>query len=287
MPDLNTFQQYLEYEKNVIKDTGDILSLGFSSMNDPLGYSGLPNDTLLYCLSKAGTGKSYLVTNLIIKMMEQNRKSVFLSYEMSYKKILDRILQLVFERHFSDIPELIRNNADMVRMRLQEKKFFDLVKIYTRPSDINGIDEIMVKEKADIYFLDHLHLVRTEHNGIYEKTTAISNGLRDLKSKHSARIFALVQLRRESYVKGQERIEAGADLPGIESGRGSGDLEADCDYALGLARPEVSINCKEAHKGQIHGRYIKRRDSSRGESKVFVLHFNRVTSALREEWHSK
>jgi replicative DNA helicase len=285
---LSPHEQYLEqYEKVILKDTGDVLSLGLPSLDEPLGYHGLPLDTLFYIYAKSGVGKSYVITNLICKLMEQNRKSVFFSFEMSYRKIMDRILQLLFEKHFSEIPELVKQNSDFVRMRLQEKGFFDLVKIYNRPMSIDEMDKVLAEQKADIYFVDHLHLVKTQYAGVYEKTTHISNGLRDLKSKYNTRIMCLVQLRREGYVKGAEKIEAGAMLPTLEMGRGSGDIEADADVVLGLCRPEVSVNCKEAHKAQLHGLYLKRRDSSRYEPKIIVLHFNRVTSALREEWHAK
>jgi replicative DNA helicase len=285
---LSPHEQYLEqYEKVMLKDTGDVLSLGFPSLDSPLGYSGLPLDTLFYIYAKSGVGKTYVITNLIVKLMEQRRKVVFFSFEMAYRKVMDRLLQLLFEKHFSEIPELVRQNSDMVRMRLQEKGFFDLVKIYNRPMTIDEIDGVIAEQKADIYFVDHLHLVKSPYAGVYEKTTHISNGLRDLKSKHNTRIMCLVQLRREGYVKGQEKVEAGAMLPTLEMGRGSGDIEADADAVLGLSRPEVSVNCKESHKSQLHGLYLKRRDSSKHEPRIIVLHFNRVTSALREEWQTK
>jgi len=278
----NTSDQYSRYLM-YSREEKDTISTGWRDIDGQIAYSGLMEDMLFYLLAKSSVGKTYFVCNWIRRMLgePEYKKILFFSLEMSFNNIMDRFLQGLLAKNLTHVREYVKDKDNASVDVLEKLGFFKRVCIYDGRYNLQQIDRIIGHERPTVIFIDHLHRIKTAEKSIFDKTTALSGALVDFKKKYSTRIICMVQLKREGT---PDKAMAGTRIPVIEDGKGSGAIEEDGDFILGLARPDISANVTETNKQKIHGRFIKNRFPAGGYSGIIVWKYDPATSILSEEY---
>jgi len=168
---------------------------------DDILNGGFKKGQLVVMGGETGKGKTSMLVNLTYRFAEQNKKSLWLSYEMPYEDLFEK-----FNWTELPLPEFY------LPRRIQDK---DMVWLRKR------VIESVVKYKADILFIDHLHSLLPF--ACQDEQREIANRVRLLKAlalELNIVIFMAVHTRRaledivptEKDLKGSTTIGDEADI---------------------------------------------------------------------------
>ena len=127
-------------------------------------------------------------------------------------------------------------------------------------------------------YLDHLHLIRTKYNNIFEHTTHCMKGIHYMKKQFKTRFVVLVQVSRD-----KEEKHSGSKPAYIESGKGSGAIEEYADMVLGLGRPDIDPNVEGGRTNIIEAIPRKCRFPSQEMWQAIQWRYDRKTGRLIEK----
>lgn len=191
---------------------------GFSILDMNLNIS---EHDLVILAGSTGGGKTTFALNLLNKMSKKY-PCYYFNMEMGknilYKRLvaIETGIELKYLNNFSTLnleqKTKIKNALDSI----EERKIV-LINKSQNISDIKKQVANIKNDKHTIIFLDHIGLIKSSGNSLYEKMTNVAKELRSICLDYNCTIIGLCQLSRES--------QKNNDEPKLQDLRDSGEIE--------------------------------------------------------------
>ena len=195
--------------------------------------------------ARPSIGKTAVSINLALQLAEQGIRTMFITLEVSY----DKLLELMACRLDHLKKSLVHNSASQnTRSRLSDsfEKLHGLpIEMHSNCSDVSQIITIIEdaitrdRDPVKAVFVDYAQIIRVRQKTLndLQRLNIISEAFRAVKSDHEIALFLAAQLNRKATESKAPRLE---DL------KGSGDFEQDADTVLLLDRPNKELAEREA-----------------------------------------
>ena len=272
---------YFDYLDNYDKTACSMVKTYYHSIDTLIG--GFQGGELIILAGATSMGKTAVAVNFIIKMLEHGKKCLFVEYEMTQAELLQRLIANKLSINHENIRNRTQSDEEMLKFVNygESEQFKNLNKNLTipatAPKNISQLESYVKKSDADIVFIDHLGLIKSDLKGTrYEQITDISRRLKLLAMDINKPIIALCQLSRT--VKDNRD-----NKPTLSNLRDSGAIEQDANTILFVYRPAYyDFN---ADKTALEIICAKSR-STGGAGKIAQLKFNgqyqRITDPMGE-----
>lgn len=225
------------------------IGTGLSSLDSRLRFRGWRPGQLVYVGARTSRGKSALLVQFAEAAAAASHRALVFSLEMTPEEVGAR--RLIAEAGVGLRSLYAWSQAERDRTI---EKLTKVAHILKRPFDfaspsvrtLGAIRAECIRAKAQgglgLVVVDYLGLVRQHANrddrSLYERTTAVSQGLKLLAIDLEVPVLAAVQLNREA-TGGRDRRER-APRPTLATFRDSGAIEQDCDIALLIHQDQTS-----------------------------------------------
>jgi len=196
--------------------------------------------------ARPSLGKSAYALYLALNFAQQNKRTLFVSLEMSKEEVIDRIiarLSKVEYRKISRKEDLSQSDFDAIQSAM--KKLEDLpLDIYDKGQmnvdHLYNYSKLMKKENnIDVVMVDYLQLLESGQNkrSDNENVSYISRKLKLIAQELDVPVIALSQLSRapEQHQGGKKSVRE----PQLSDLRSSGSLEQDANYVVMLHSEDV------------------------------------------------
>ena len=224
--------------ESIFEEKPPVLQTGFRDLDTIL--SGVENSSLITIGARPAMGKTSFATNIMLNLLEQNKKCLFFSLEMSEEQAIKRLLGQIGE-----VDSMLLRNLDGILRRKQsvEKIAEALNKIskydLTIIDDVHNADEIkeqIEQIKPEFVFIDYLQLIDVPSKK--PRSESFEKVMRDLKKiakDNNCIIFMTSQLSRA--------IESRCDKrPLLSDLRESGAIENISDVVMFIYRENYYTN---------------------------------------------
>lgn len=211
---------YITYEEMIksLSDERKGLKLGYSELDKNLNVS--QNDLIILAGSTGG-GKTAFALNLL-NNLSTNYQCVYFNMEMSKSILFKRLCSIktgITMQELNKFSQLEPYKMARVSNALNE---IDSKKILLMNGSITTkeIKKNILNIKTDkhiVIFLDHIGLIKSSGNSLYEKMTNIAKELRTICLDCNCTIIGLCQLSRES--------QKNNNVPKLQDLRDSGEIE--------------------------------------------------------------
>lgn len=230
------FDVAIQYINDYDRKSDNIVKTNYPKIDELIG--GFQGGNYIILAGATGMGKTAMAINLIMNIIKQKKKVLFISLEMTPGEILSRIIS----RELKIPSESIRNhtlseqNLNKYVAYIDSKDFKELQENITIPAtndlSISKIEEIVRKSKAHVVFVDYLGLVKADNirSSSYEQVSDISRRLKLLAMETDKPIVCLHQLNRANADRKDKR-------PLLSDLRDSGKIEQDADFITFVYRP--------------------------------------------------
>lgn len=203
---------------NTLEEKNSQIKLGFSDLDKALYIS--QNDFVILA-GGTGTGKTTFALNLLSNLSKEYQ-CVYFNMEMSKKTLYKRLSAIetcININKFNDIRTLETREEKFLYQKICEIEERKIILI-NNSQNIDNIEKIISNIKDDrkiVVILDHIGLINSQGNSLYEKMTNVAKKIRGLCLDYNCTIFGLCQLSRES--QKDERV------PKLQDLRDSGEIE--------------------------------------------------------------
>lgn len=203
---------------NALEEECTQIKLGFGDLDKSLYIS--ENDFVVLA-GGTGTGKTTFALNLLSNLSKEYQ-CVYFNMEMSKKTLYKRLCSIetgIDIAKFNDMKTFEPKELSFLYTkldRIEERKII----LINNSQSIDSIEKTISRINTDkkiIVILDHIGLINSEGNGLYEKMTNIAKRIRSLCLDYNCTIFGLCQLSRESQKEERE--------PKLQDLRDSGEIE--------------------------------------------------------------
>ena len=203
---------------NTLEEENSQVKLGFSDLDKALYIS--QNDFVILA-GGTGTGKTTFALNLLSNLSKEYQ-CVYFNMEMSKKTLYKRLSAIetgININKFNDIRTLETKELKFLYQKISEIEERKIILI-NNSQNIDNIEKIISNIKDDrkiVVILDHIGLINSQGNSLYEKMTNVAKKIRGLCLDYNCTIFGLCQLSRESQKDERE--------PKLQDLRDSGEIE--------------------------------------------------------------
>lgn len=215
------------------------ISSGFKDLDNLLG--GFQKSDLIILAARPSVGKTSLALDFLRTAgLDDKKKTVFFSLEMSNTQIVDRLLGMQAGIPFWDIRTGKMNDDKFVKLADSMGELAD-ASIFIDDKPGQSILEIRTKARRlaleeggiDLIIVDYLQLMHGTHrdNRVLE-VQEISQGLKNLARELETPVIALSQLSRAIEQRNTRR-------PQLSDLRESGSIEQDADVVMFIDREET------------------------------------------------
>ena len=224
--------------ESIFEEKPPVLQTGFRDLDTIL--SGVENSSLITIGARPAMGKTSFATNIMLNLLEQNKKCLFFSLEMSEEQAIKRLLGQIGE-----VDSMLLRNPDGILRRKQsvEKIAEALNKIskydLTIIDDVHNADEIkeqIEQIKPEFVFIDYLQLIDVPSKK--PRSESFEKVMRDLKKiakDNNCIIFMTSQLSRALESRCDKR-------PLLSDLRESGAIENISDVVMFIYREDYYTN---------------------------------------------
>lgn len=269
-------EQYAEAAKNGKSILGD--TTGFLRLDEMT--QGFREHHLWLIGGYTSVGKTYFALNLVRWLLEQDKRIVFYSLEMSKVDIISRLMAILTEMP----PQYILRGL----MTADEKFRYDIAKSFlaqcklTIYSDMHNLDELKfsmieesMKEPVGVYFLDYVQLV-TRTGDEYKDMRAAATELQALMGQLKSPLVMLSQLSNEA-VKSPKSLVSGF--------KGAGNLAQAADYGIELwpGEKDMDVFNENKSKGIPVRVKLNLKKNRQGRTGVVDMKFSSYTGVFEEE----
>lgn len=187
-----------------------VIPTGIMKFDDNI-EGGFHKKTLNLFMAKSGSGKSLIMCSLGTSFIQQNKKVLYITLEMSEQKIMDRLIANIFNIDTRDIKNLSKENFDKLYDAMIKKIKSD-IKIVQYPARTmsankirNLLKELKIKKKfePDIIVLDYLQLCATNNVNrnvsTPEQLKIITEEVRAVAIEYDLPIVSAIQTNREGF----------------------------------------------------------------------------------------
>ena len=262
---------YITYQDmlNSLTDERKGLKLGFSELDKNLNLS--QNDLIILAGSTGG-GKTAFALNLL-NNLSTNYQCVYFNMEMSKNILFKRLcamktgITMQELNNFSKLEPIKKAMVSNALCDIEEKKIL-LMNGSITPKDIRKNILNVKTDKHIVIFLDHIGLIKSSGNSLYEKMTNVAKELRTICLDCNCTIIGLCQLSRES--------QKNNDIPKLQDLRDSGEIEQSARKVLLLHDKDKEIPDR-VHKVDV---IVAKNDDGSRVVKEFL--FDRYTQRFSE-----
>ena len=204
---------------NTLEEENSQVKLGFSDLDKALYIS--QNDFVILA-GGTGTGKTTFALNLLSNLSKEYQ-CVYFNMEMSKKTLYKRLSAIEtginINKDDLDVKTLETKEVKFLYQKISEIEERKIILI-NNSQNIDNIEKIISNIKDDrkiVVILDHIGLINSQGNSLYEKMTNVAKKIRGLCLDYNCTIFGLCQLSRESQKDERE--------PKLQDLRDSGEIE--------------------------------------------------------------
>lgn len=203
---------------STLEEENSQVKLGFSDLDKALYIS--QNDFVILA-GGTGTGKTTFALNLLSNLSKEYQ-CVYFNMEMSKKTLYKRLSAIetgININKFNNIKTLEVKEMKFLYQKISEIEERKIILI-NNSQNIDNIEKIISNIKDNrkiIIILDHIGLINSQGNSLYEKMTNVAKKIRGLCLDYNCTIFGLCQLSRESQKDERE--------PKLQDLRDSGEIE--------------------------------------------------------------
>lgn len=202
----NVYLNASDLRKCLEQDNTSIKCLGFPTLESLLK---LKEHDFIVIGASTGSGKTALTLNLISEL-SKHYPCLYFNMEMSEDDIGKRLIAIesgvrldIIENHKHIKNADTKKKIDEAIERIIKKKLI----IKTGALNINAIKGIINRLDPNTHtlvFIDHIGMIRSKGNSLYEKTTELAKTLRAMALNNNITIFALSQLSRGQTQQGNK-----------------------------------------------------------------------------------
>lgn len=215
-------------KKNIIKSY-------YKPIDELIG--GFHSGELIILGGATAMGKTAVALNFIFKMLKNGKKCLLIEYEMTKEELLQRLIanELSINSEKFRTETLTDDEMEKVIDYQVSQAFKEINKNLTipknAPKSINQLETYVQKSEANIIFIDHMGLIKSDIKGTrYEQITDLSRRLKLLAMDINKPIVTLCQLSRSVKENANSR-------PTLSNLRDSGSIEQDANTILFVYRP--------------------------------------------------
>ncbi len=183
----------------ILEKKQPILQTGFSDLDSIL--SGLENSSIITIGARPSMGKTAFITAIMLNLLEQKKKCLLFSLEMSKSQFIKRLIPPITEieatKIYANQNQLNSQENNEITSAIEKISNFDLTIVDTS-ADIEQIKEHIESIKPEIVFIDYLQLIKLPND--VERDFAISNFMKELKviaKQNNCIVFITSQLSRK------------------------------------------------------------------------------------------
>ena len=265
--------------KDIIKELTEEsrqVKLGYDLLDDSLNLS--KNDLLIFAAG-TNTGKTSFALNLLSRLSKQREyQLVYFNMEMSKSILYKRLIAIetgIILPKLNNIKNLEQKEKIIVNNAINDIETRKIILI-NKTQTIEEIQKTILKTKSEkhiIAIIDHIGLIKSSGNSIYEKMTNIAKGLRSISIDLDCTLIGLCQLSRESQRKEKE--------PVLQDLRDSGEIEQSARKVILIYSPDNKQNYEKLDVDII----IAKNDDGNKCTKHFK--FNKYTQQFVEDYLKK
>lgn len=269
-------------ENDYIKAQDMIDSLARKNKKLELGYDvldralNLSRNDLLILAGGTGTGKTAFALNVLSRLSRnKDYQLIYFNMEMSKTILYKRLIGIETEIPLTELNDI--SNLDTNKKRKIYDAMNDIEKreiiLISKSQTIEEIKKTIMRIKTDkhiVAIVDHIGLIKSSGNSLYERTTNVAKGLRTISLDADCTLIGLCQLSRESQKEGKE--------PKLQDLRDSGEIEQSARKVVLIHNPNPNDKNQTIKMNLI----IAKNDDGKTDTKFFD--FNRLTQKFQEDW---
>jgi replicative DNA helicase len=218
-----------------------------------LDYSlNLSQNDLLILAGSTGGFKTAFALNMLYRLSDEYQ-CVYFNMEMSKNIIYKRLLAIatgIEIQNLNDINSLPSNQKQVLKEAMEKIEKNKIILI-NKSMDIKEIKREIASIKSKrhiIAFVDHIGLVKSSGNSLYEKMTNVAKELRSISLNYDCTLIGLCQLSRESQKNNTE--------PKLQDLRDSGEIEQSARKVIMLHNVSKNQQDREQDINVIIAKYI-------------------------------
>lgn len=265
-----------------------LLRLGTAHHRLPLGYPeldaiirGVAPGEVCTSIARTGVGKTTQQLNLIHRMTDEARlPTMMFSLEQQGTEIFERFVSMETGISGREIEERARAEDPRVLERLRDVvEHGEHIVIVEKPCTLEDLDKHLAVARNGALWPSPLRLVVIDYLGmvgsdakqnrsIYEQTSRVARGIKQLAKRHQVAVLLACQVDREGG-NGGTPID-------LKAARDSGVIEEAADYILGCWRPAldelIPKEERKARRREFVVRILKNRSGP--APRTVTLHFD-------------
>ena len=222
--------------ESIFEEKPPVLQTGFRDLDNVL--SRVENSSLITIGARPAMGKTSFMTNIMLNLLEQNKKCLFFSLEMSEEQLIKKLLCQIGEvdTQLLSIPnEISKRNAEKIAEALNKISKYDLT-IIDNSHNVAEIKEQIEQVKPEFVFIDYLQLIdvpsKKPRSESFEK---VMRELKQIAKDNNCIIFMTSQLSRALECRCDKR-------PMLSDLRESGAIENISDIVMFIYREDYYNN---------------------------------------------
>lgn len=265
-------EQVLNEVETAFKNGGQIAGIPTQLIELDNKINGLSKQQLIILAGRPAMGKSTVANNILINLIDQDKKVALFNLEMSKSQIYKKLLAAKGKIKFNNIKTGKMEDKDWVKFNEAQSQFYSKrnnCKIYDKIFRLNGIKakakELKLKNKLDVMIVDYLQLIDPQKKcGSREQEVShISRTLKLLSKELDITVICLSQLSRAVEQRADKR-------PMLSDLRESGAIEQDADVIMFCYRDEY-YNVETEDKNIVEIVIGKQREGETGNIKLAWL----------------
>lgn len=194
---------------------------------------GLERQTLTILAARPSVGKSTLAWQIARSVANFQRKSLFVSLEMSAAQLWAKAVCGALGIRWRDVRDGKVDLLTLQRIEDEAKRFSKLYEdrllIDDAPNDTDMIYRNVSISRPDLLVIDHLRLLKDQSTNEVIRLGMITQKLKDIAKRFNCAVLLLAQLNRQTEARDEKRPQL-ADL------RDSGQIEENADNVIMLYR---------------------------------------------------
>lgn len=266
---------YLEKDKQKVIQP---IPTNIESLNKMLN-GGLHKEGLYVFGAGSGTGKTFFAQNIILNALKLDYGVLFVSMEMSKRKIIARFLSIL--SRINSFRILINNiykheendfNFALETWKSFQKKFFIVEKVSLSTKEIEfALKKALKKNHIDLIVIDYAQIMKLNLDKNFNESSLIKqnvNFLAKIAQRYKVPVFLLSQLTKDKI----------GDKVSLSSLKGSGGLYEDADCVIAMWNDTANQSSNTKNK-VLQMEVLKNRD---GLSDSVSINFNGDIGEFKE-----
>lgn len=262
---INSFEEY--------RQKGEGVKIGIPSFDSLT--EGIAGGEVMYLIARPGIGKSVFMQNALryFAIHYPVDGAILFSLEMSAPQLGERLLMIESDKGKSEVREMTSKEREEITKR--HKNIFYITTAFMTLQDIySTIVQLRFKSNIRLVVIDFLTRIKTHVQDEYNFLRTATQFIKDMAKELDIGMIVLTQTGRMAGGGGYFPLK-------LESGRGSGTIEEDGDFVLGIYDPSKNPNLNEADKLTTRNTLILQMLKSRRTAVIPKIELNFDKRSLR------